>query len=104
RPGETMTMADSQVAMGQQARITLERTIARGEATLVSLTDETPLTIRWDQGLLATSKHLIETGGSATEPQHYEQIVIDLDNVTVCCRQAMYYLRRGGKAYQFHVN
>jgi hypothetical protein len=100
-----MTMTDQALAMGQQARINLERTIVRGEASLVSMSDETPLTVRWNQGLLITSKHLIETGGSATEPQYYEQIVLDLDNVTACCRQGLYYLRRGsGKAYQFRVN
>jgi hypothetical protein len=105
RPGEAMSMTDPQLAMGQQAKIGLERCIARGEASLVALTDETPLTVRWNQGLLVTSKHLIETGGTATEPQYYEQIVLDLDNVTACCRQGMYFLRRGnGKAYQFHVN
>jgi hypothetical protein len=105
RPGETMTMADPQVAMGQQAKVILERCIARGEASLLALTDETPLTIRWNQGLLATSKHLMETGGTATEPQYYDQIVLDLHNVTAACRQGLYYLRRGnGKAYQFHVN
>jgi serine/threonine protein kinase len=105
RAGDMMTMADPQVAMGQQARINLDRCIARGEASLVSLTDETPLTIRWNQGLLVTSQHLLETGGSATEPQYYDQIVLDLDNVTAYCREGLYYLRRGpGKAYQFHVN
>jgi hypothetical protein len=105
RSGDAMTMTDPQLAMGQQARIDLQRTIARGEAALVSMTDETPLTIRWNQGLLVTSKHLIETGGSATEPQYYEQIVIDLDNVTGYCRQGLYYLRRGpGKSHQFHIN
>ena len=105
RLSDTMTMPDSQLAMGQPARIDLEHSIARGEASLVSLTDETPLTIRWNQGLLVTTQHLIETGGSAAEPQHYEQIVLDLDNVTACCRQGMYFLRRGpGKAFQFQVN
>jgi hypothetical protein len=105
RAGELMTMADPQVAMGQQARINLDRCIARGEASLVCLTDETPLTIRWNQGLLVTSQHLLETGGSATEPQYYDQIVLDLDNVTAYCCEGLYYLQRGpGKAYQFHIN
>jgi hypothetical protein len=91
--------------MGQQAKIGLERTIARGAASLVNLTDETPLTVRWNQGLLLTTKHLLETAGSASEPQYYEQIVLDLDNVTACCKQGLYYLRRGpGKAFQFSVN
>jgi hypothetical protein len=105
RAGDSMGMGDPQVAMGQQARITLERCIARGEASLVCLTDETPLTIRWNQGLLVTSQHLLTTSGSASEPQYYDQIVIDLDNITAVCREGMYYMRRGpGKAFQFHVN
>jgi hypothetical protein len=105
RSGEVMTMNDAQLAMGQQARISLERCIARGEASLVCMTDETPLTVRWTQGLLVTSKHLIETGGSLTEPQYYEQLVLDLHQVTAYCRQGLYYLRRGpGKAHQFYVH
>jgi hypothetical protein len=105
RSSDAMTMTDPQLAMGQQARVTLERTIARGEASLVNLVDETPLTIRWNQGLLVTSKHLIETGGSSSEPQYYEQIVLDLDHVTAAARQGLYQLRRGvGKGFQFHVN
>jgi hypothetical protein len=104
RAGDMMTMADSQIAMGQQARINLDRCIARGEASLVGLTDETPLTIRWKQGLLVTPYHLLETGGSASEPQYYDQIVLDLDNVTAVCREGLYHLRRGpGKAFQFHL-
>lgn len=104
RPGETMSMGDSQLAMGQQARIFLDRCVARGEASLVNMADETPLTVRWNQGLLATSKHLLETQGTATEPQYYEQIVLDLDSVTAWCRAGLYYLHRGsGKAYQFKV-
>jgi hypothetical protein len=105
RLGNAMSMMDMQAAMAQPARISLERCIARGEASLIRMTDETPLTVRWNQGLLATNRHLIETGGTAVEPQYYEEIVLDLDNVTAMCRQGMYYLRRGpGKSFQFRVN
>jgi hypothetical protein len=105
RWSDAMSTTDMLLAMGQQARITLQRSIARGEASLVSLTDETPLTVRWNQGLLVTPRHLIETGGSSSEPQYYEQIVLDLEHVTAVTRQGLYYLRRGtGKAHQFHVN
>lgn len=105
RAADAMSMGDPQLAMGQQARIALDRTIARGEASLVRMPDETPLAIRWNQGLLITPKHLIETGGSSTEPQYYEQIVLDLDHVTAVARQGLYHLRRGpSKAYQFHIN
>ncbi len=105
RTGDMITMADAQVAMGQQARINLDRCIARGEASVVWLNDETPLTIRWNQGLLVTTQHLLVTSGSASEPQYYDQIVLDLKNVTAFCREGLYFLRRGpGKAFQFHVN
>jgi hypothetical protein len=105
RPSETMTAADMQLAMGQQVRIDLERTIARGEASLIAMMGETPLTIRWNQGLLVTSRHLIETSGTANEPQYYEQVVIDLDHVTVYSRQGLYCLRRGpGKPYQYSIS
>jgi serine/threonine protein kinase len=105
RTGDMITMADAQVAMGQQARINLDRCIARGEASVVWLSDETPLTVRWNQGLLVTTQHLLVTSGSASEPQYYDQIVLDLKNVTAFCREGLYFLRRGpGKAFQFHVN
>ena len=58
-----MSMADPQMAMAQYAPDPLERCLARGEATLVSMADETPLSLSWKQGLLATSRRLIETGG-----------------------------------------
>jgi protein kinase-like protein len=104
RSSDTMTMADPQLAMGQQAHINMERVFARGEASLVNVIDETPLTLRWNQGLLVSSKHLIETGGSAAEPQYYEQIVLDLDFVTACCRQGLYSVHRGnGKSHQFRI-
>ena len=62
------------------------------------------MTILWNQGLIATTRRFLETGGSATSPQFYEQIVIDLSHVTAICREGLYFLRRGaGKTSQFHV-
>jgi serine/threonine-protein kinase len=105
RASDILTVMDPQLAMGQAATIGLDRCIARGEATLVMMPDEAPLTLRWKQGLLATSRRLIEIGGSATSPKWFEKIDIDLESVTAYCRQGLHQMRRGpGKAYQFALN
>lgn len=105
RPLEGMGTMDPLLAMGQQARLVLHRTLARGEASFVHLIEETPLTISWNQGLLVSGQHLLRTAGSAASPKYYDQIVIDLTHVTAYCRQGLYYLRRGpGKGHQFRVN
>jgi hypothetical protein len=105
RASDLMASMDPQLAMGQSASIQLERTLARGEATLVVMNDETPLSLRWNQGLLVTSRRLLETGGSAGSPKWYEKIDIDLDSVTLSCRQGLYQMRRGpGKTSQFAVS
>jgi len=104
RRGDTTMLMDQQLAMAQQATISFSRSIARGDANIVSLADETPLTILWNQGLIATSRRFLESGGSATSPQFYEQIVLDLSHVTMHCREGLYLLRRGaGKSFQFQV-
>jgi serine/threonine-protein kinase len=105
RAGENMVLMDPQPAMAQSATILLDRCIARGEATLVWMTDETPLSLHWSQGLLATSRRLIETGGSATDPKWFEKIDIELDALTASCKQGLYQMRRGpNKNHQFAVH
>jgi serine/threonine protein kinase len=105
RAGENMAITDPQPAMAQAATILLDRCIARGEATLVVMPDETPLSLRWNQGLLATSRRLIETGGSAADPMWFRKIDIDLEAITASCRQGLYQMRRGpSKSHQFAMN
>src|SRR5206468_4318523 len=60
RPADIMSMMDEPLAMAQHARVSLNKCIARGEASLIRMTDETPLTLTWAQGLLATSRCLLE--------------------------------------------
>ncbi len=106
RGADTMTMADPQVAMGQPAQIVMEGCIARGEATLVSMADETPLDLMWTQGLLATTRRLIETGGSdSTARKWFEMIRIDLDSVTAHCPLGLYQMqRRNGRSNHYAVS
>ncbi|HZN32820.1 MAG TPA: serine/threonine-protein kinase, partial [Pirellulaceae bacterium] len=103
RAADTMAMADPQMAMAQAAGIVMERCIARGDATLVAMNDETPLSLSWTQGLLATSRRLIESGGSdSTARKYWETISIDLDSVTALCPQGLYLMqRRLGRSSQF---
>lgn len=105
RPLDGMGTMDPLLAMGQQARLALNRVFARGEASFLHLAEETPLTLSWNQGLLVCGQHLVQTSGSMASPKYYDQIVIDLTHVTAYCRQGLYYLRRGpGKGHQFRVN
>jgi serine/threonine-protein kinase len=106
RAADTMSMPDPQMAMAQSATIQMERCIARGEATLVSMADETPLSLSWTQGLLATSRRLIETGGSDSPMRKYwETISIELDSVTAYCPQGLYQMqRRAGRSNQYIAN
>lgn len=108
RTSDNMIMMDPQPltpTMSQSAAITLEQCIARGEATFVALADETPLTLRWNQGLLVTSQRLIETGGCASDPKWFEKIDIKLSSITAVCREGLHQMQRGsGKAYQLPLD
>jgi len=106
RAADMMSMADAQMAMAQSVTIRLERCIARGEATLISMADETKLDLSWQHGLLATSQRLIETGGcDSVTRKVWETITIDLAFVTAYCPQGLYRMeRRGGRSNQYAAN
>lgn len=105
RAADTMTMGEPQPSMASTARLSIDRCIARGSATIISMNEETPLAIRWNQGLIVTPRHFMETGGSATNPTRFEPINIDLLRVTASCSQGLYQMkRRPGSAYQLSVN
>ena len=104
RAGDAM-MLDEEIAMAQPATINLDRTIARGQAALVTMPDETSLDIVWNQGLLVSTQHLIETGGTAMKPKYYNRIDIDLTRVTMIAQQGLYQMkRRSGAAYQLDLD
>jgi len=104
RIADTMTMEDESV-MAPQLSIALTRTIARGEASLVWMPDESPLKLVWNQGLLVTSGRLIETGGTMVKPKWFGRIEIDLDHVTAVAERGLHQMRRrGGAAHQLDVD
>ena len=105
RASDTMSMPEVQPSMAPSTTLSLHQCIARGEATFVSLTEESPLTIHWNQGLLVTPRRLIETGGSLSKPEWYEEIKVSLIRVTASCRQGLYQMkRRPGAAFQFALD
>lgn len=105
RPVETMTMAQPQPSMASPTRISLDRCIARGAASVIGMNEETPLDIRWNQGLIVTPWHFIATGGSTSVPTRFEDISISLVHVTAICRQGLYQvMRRPGTGYQLALD
>jgi serine/threonine protein kinase len=100
---DTMSM-DPMAAMSLNTGIVLDRTIARGEATFIRLSEDVPLELRWNQGLLVTPKRLLETTGSSANPKWFDRINLSLERVTAVCRQGLFQVkRRSGAAYQFGV-
>jgi hypothetical protein len=105
RSSETMTMGEPQPSMAASTTIAIDRCIARGEATIVSMPEETPLVFRWTQGLIVTPRRLFETGGTASAPKWYDEVQISLSHVTASCRQGLYQMRwRSGSSNQFALN
>ncbi|HEX5103882.1 MAG TPA: protein kinase, partial [Pirellulaceae bacterium] len=105
RVSDTMTMGPPQPAMVSRTRLSLDRCVARGEAAVIAMAEETPITVRWNQGLVATPAHFMETGGTVSNPTSFEPIYIDLTRVTAWCGQGVYQMRRRpGAAYQLSVD
>jgi hypothetical protein len=101
---DAMTM-EPMAAMAASTTIKLSRTIARGEATMISLSEDVPLKVLWDQGLLVTPRRLLETTGSATNPKWFEQIGVSLSKVTVASREGLFQMkRRPSASYHFGLD
>ncbi len=101
---ETVQM-EPVAGMAAGTTISLDRTIARGAATLVSMSEDSSLSLRWTQGLLVTPKRLLETTGSAVSPKSLDRINLTLENVTAACREGLFQMqRRSGAGYQFGLD
>jgi hypothetical protein len=100
-----MTMGQPQPSMASPTRLSLDRCIARGAASVIGMNEETPLSVRWNQGLVVTPLSLIATGGSATKPTRFEPVSLTLSHVTAVCQRGLYLMqRRPGSGYQLSVD
>ena len=64
--------------------------VVRGEANLLRAEEALPFRFRWENGLLATSEHLLALGGMRQHPDESEgNIQIDLVQVTVFARRGL---------------
>ena len=105
RPAETMTMTQPQPSMASPTRLSLDRCIARGAASVIGMNEETPLDVRWNQGLIVTPWYFVETGGSTSNPTSFDVVTVKLAHVTAVCRQGLYQVeRRPGSGYQLAVD
>lgn len=73
--------------------VKLSATIARGEATFVRATTGIPFTLRWDQGLFATTQRLVDIGGALGNQTSDRWIRIDLNHVTAAMQDGLCILR-----------
>jgi serine/threonine protein kinase len=101
---DTMSMEPTS-AMAANTTILVDGTLARGEATFVSLAEDTPLSLNWTQGLLVTPQRLLTTTGSSSSPKSFDRINLTLENVTAVCREGLFLMdRRRGAGYHFGLD
>lgn len=102
---DAMKMMEDDMRMIPAMGVNLSRCVARGDATFLMATEESPLKMVWNQGLLVTSKRLIETGGSPLRPSEFGRLDIDLNHVTAIIPQGLYSMKRKtGNAYQLKAD
>ena len=103
---DAMKMMENDMAMMPAMSVNLTRCVARGDATFLRASEESPLKVVWTQGLFVTTQRLIETEGSPLRPAELGQrLDIDLDHVTAVIPQGFYSMRRKtGNAYQLKAD
>ncbi len=94
---EMMKMEDD-MAMIAATSIYLSDCFVRGEATFLSVPEELPVRLEWDQGLFISSKRLIETGGTIAKPRWHGRLELALNRVTVAAQQGVFQMKRRSDA------
>ena len=97
RLAEMMKMEDD-MAMIAATAINLSNSFVRGEATFLSVPEELPVRLDWDEGLFVSSKRLVETGGTIAKPRWHGRIEVALHRVTVAAQQGLFQMKRRSDA------
>jgi serine/threonine protein kinase len=94
---EMMKMEDD-MAMIVPTSIYLSECFVRGEATFLSVPEELPVRLEWDQGLFVSTKRLIETGGTIAKPRWHGRLELALNRVTIAAQQGLFQMKRRSDA------
>lgn len=97
RLAEMMKMEDD-MAMIAATSIYLSECFVRGETTFLSVPEELPVRLEWDQGLFISSKRLIETGGTIAKPRWHGRLELALNRVTIAAQQGLFQMKRRSDA------
>jgi serine/threonine-protein kinase len=81
-PEADVLAGSDSLAARPPAKIDLEDTIARGEATFLYVTDVHPVHLIWENGLLVTTEQLLYARGGQQAPRPGEMLQIDLRHLT----------------------
>lgn len=97
RAADAMKM-DDELAMAVKLQVMLNRCVVRGDTLLLSLPEEIPLQLTWVDGLFASPRRLIETGGCLNRPRWHERLELTLARVSVYARQGVFQAKRRADA------
>lgn len=89
-----MASAERTARPGPPPLLQLRNTIVRGQTTLVQATDGIPFRLNWNQGLFASTEHMIAARGASEQPAVTDGLQLELQNVTLAlgdslCRMQM---------------
>jgi hypothetical protein len=89
-PGSSAMLLAMGMAPLEPVKIQLYNSVARGEAVFLRANDLQPLSLTWNNGLLATSERFLVAGGGATAPpQGAGQMRIELRHVTAVVEKGL---------------
>lgn len=94
---EMMKMEDD-MAMIAATSIYLSESFVRGEATFLSVPEELPFRLEWNEGLFVSTKRLIETGGTIAKPRWHGRLELALNRVTIAAQQGLFQMKRRSDA------
>ena len=95
---EMMKMEDDMAMMISPAGIDLSHCLVRGEATFLSIPEELPVKLNWDEGLFISSKRFLETGGAISKPKWHGRLELELNRVTISAQQGLFQMKRRSDA------
>lgn len=82
-PGDDMASGDHLL------QVVLKDCVVRGEAVLLRVDSPQAVGLAWNNGLLATTKRLLEVRGGRTPPEFAGRVQVQLESITADCREGL---------------
>ena len=104
-PGGDSSVMSDEPHEARPVSIRLQDCIVRGEAQFIRCRDLQPVSLSWQNGLLATTERLVSVEGNQMAPRHNGRIEFDFRHLTAACRRGLILTSSSVDApYQLHLD